>query len=285
VIWKIRDQTLDVSQRTLVMGVLNVTPDSFSDGGKFFPPEKAVAHGIEMADAGADIIDVGGESTRPNAEPVGEKEEWQRVLPVIEALSSKISAPISVDTTKARVAKAALEAGASIINDISALRFDEKMVEIAREFRAGVVLMHMQGTPKTMQNAPKYDDVVAEIIEFLRDRIEFCVKNGVEFERIAVDPGIGFGKTVGHNVEILQKLGAFSVLERPILVGPSRKSFLGKLLGLPRMVRGEREPSERIFATAAAVSCAILRGAHVVRVHDVAEMRDVAQICDALKQS
>lgn len=254
------------------MGVLNVTPDSFSDGGKFHDIDDAIAHGAAMVEAGADIIDIGGESTRPEASPVCADEELRRVLPVILALSKHV---ISIDTTKALVAEAALATGAQIVNDISALRADPRMVKVVQGAGAGLVLMHMQGTPETMQQNPKYTDVVAEVGEFLAERIRFARSQGVKKSQIAVDPGIGFGKTVNHNLQLLAKIESFQALGCPILAGTSRKSFIGKQLG--------REPHERIWGTAATVAWAVAHGVGIVRVHDVAEMRDVVRMVEAIQ--
>jgi dihydropteroate synthase len=259
---------------TLIMGVLNVTPDSFSDGGKFSDVERAVTHAREMAVAGADIIDVGGESTRPGAEPVGAEEELRRVVPVIERLRDLL---VSIDTTKAVVAEQALAAGARIVNDISALRFDPRMVEVVRDAGAGVVLMHMQGTPQTMQKNPRYDDVVAEVRAFFAERIEFGEAHGLKKSQIAVDPGIGFGKTVEHNLELLARLEEFGTLGCPVLVGTSRKAFIGKVLAC--------EADARLWGTAATVAWAVAHGAHIVRVHDVSEMAHVVRMVEALEQA
>jgi dihydropteroate synthase len=278
--------------RVLVMGVLNVTPDSFSDGGRYLDVEPAVERARQMATAGADIIDVGGQSTRPGAEPVSEEEELRRVLPVIERLAVaphpdplSISGErevqrtgegwvISIDTTKAVVAARALAAGARIVNDVSALRSDTGMADVVREHGAGVVLMHMQGTPATMQQNPSYRDVVAEVRGFLAERIEFAVARGIQKTQMAVDPGIGFGKTVEHNIELLARLQEFRSLGCPVLVGASRKSFIGKLLN--------RQPHERLAGSLAVAAWAVLRGANILRVHDVTETLDVAKICAAL---
>jgi dihydropteroate synthase len=257
--------------RPLIMGVLNVTPDSFSDGGQFLDLDRAVAHAREMIAAGADIIDIGGESTRPGAAPVGADEELRRVIPVIERLPGVL---VSIDTTKAVVAERALAAGARIVNDISALRFDARMPEVIGP--AGVVLMHMQGTPATMQQSPRYDDVVAEVREFLRERIAFAEARGIRKTQIAVDPGIGFGKTVAHNLALLARLEAFAELGCPVLVGTSRKSFIGQVL--------DRAPAERLWGTAATVAWAVAHGAGIVRVHDVAAMRDVVRMTAAIRK-
>jgi len=263
------------------MGVLNVTPDSFSDGGKFLGVDLAVEQAREMARAGADIIDVGGESTRPGAAAVSAEEELGRVLPVIERLRDMV---VSVDTTKVVVAEQALAAGARIVNDISALRFDSRMVEVVRDAGAGVVLMHMQGTPRTMQQSPHYDDVIAEVRSFLAERVAFAESHGLKKSQIAVDPGIGFGKTVAHNLQILARLGEFGSLGCPLLVGTSRKSFIGKLLG--QREAGRRPGMDgRLWGTAATVAWAVAQGAQVVRVHDVAEMTDVVRMVEAVKQA
>jgi len=280
--------------RTLVMGVLNVTPDSFSDGGRFFDVGQAVKHGRDMAAAGADVIDVGGESTRPGARSVSPEEELRRVLPVVERLSVALGVSarpgrqspitdhqspvtISVDTTKAVVAEQVLEAGARIVNDISALRSDERMAEVVREHSAGVVLMHMRGTPRTMQENPHYADVVEEVSGFLRARVAFAVGQGIEKRQIAIDPGIGFGKTVEHNLKLLAHMAEFQVLGCAAMVGTSRKSFIGKVLN--------RKPHERLWGTAATVAWAVAHGANVVRVHDVAEIVDVVRMIEAVRSA
>ena len=260
--------------RTRVMGVLNVTPDSFSDGGKFLDVERAVAHAEAMAEAGADIIDVGGESSRPGAASVSVEEELRRVVPVIERLRGP---PVSVDTTKAVVAEKALAAGARIVNDISALRFDARLLEVVRDFGAGLVLMHMLGTPRTMQENPQYGDVVAEVRGFLAERIAFAEGRGLKKTQIAVDPGIGFGKTVEHNLKLLAHVEEFGSLGCAVMVGPSRKSFIGKLLN--------REPHQRLWGTMAAVAWAVAHGVNVVRVHDVAETVDVVRMIEALRRA
>jgi len=263
------------------MGVLNVTPDSFSDGGKFLDVDRAVAHARDMAKAGADIIDVGGESTRPGATSVSTDEELGRVLPVIECLRDLV---ISVDTTKAAVAEKALVAGARIVNDVSALRFDPRMAETVCTAGAGLVLMHMQGTPQTMQQQPRYDDVVAEVISFLAGRIAFAEAQGLKKTQIAVDPGIGFGKTVADNLRLLAHLEEFSSLGCPVLVGTSRKSFIGKVL-VPVGAGPAREANGRLWGTAATVAWAVAHGARILRVHDVAEMSDVVRMVEAVQQA
>jgi len=265
-----------LGRRTLVMGILNVTPDSFSDGGQFFSLESAVERARQLIREGADIIDVGGESSRPGAQPVPVEEELRRVVPVIRAIRKESSVPISVDTYKAAVAAAALEAGANIINDISALRFDSQMVKVVAQARVPVVLMHMQGEPRTMQQNPVYTDVVREIKEFLAERIAFAQAHGVQ--HIIIDPGIGFGKTVAHNIEILRRLGELQELGRPILIGTSRKSFIGRL--------GSATPlpvNQRLEGTIASTVIAVCNGAQIVRVHDVAPMKRALAIVDAVR--
>ena len=260
------------------MGIVNVTPDSFSDGGGCFSREQAVAHGLRLADEGADIIDIGGESTRPGAVPISAAEEIQRVLPVIEELAGKIDVPLSIDTTKADVARRAIEAGAEIVNDVSALRFDPEMGDVVAACRVPVVLMHMRGTPRTMQHDIHYQSLIDDIREFLEERIEYAVSVGIALENIIIDPGIGFGKSLEKdNLSILKNLAAFTALGRPILVGTSRKGFIGKLLGTP--------VHEREEGTAATVAIAIYNGAHMVRVHDVKRMKMVAAVANAIKKS
>ncbi len=264
----------DFASRTHLVGVLNVTPDSFSDGGKYFDRSAAIEQGIRMAEEGADIIDIGGESTRPGSDPIPLDEELRRVLPVITELSGKVNVPISIDTYKPAVARKALEAGATIINDISGLTFDPEMPGIAAEYGATVVIMHIKGLPKTMQENPRYDDVVSEIKAFLEERIHRAEEHGVN--QIIIDPGIGFGKNVGHNLEILRRLNELRELGYPVMVGPSRKSFIGMILNLP--------VDSRLEGTAAAVAVSILNGANLVRVHDVLAMKRVALIVDAVKR-
>jgi dihydropteroate synthase len=268
-------KTIDCSSRTHLMGILNVTPDSFSDGGRYFDLENAVAQGEKLATDGADMVDIGGESTRPGADPLPLNEEIRRVVPVIEQLARRIDIPISVDTYKSQVANAALEAGACIVNDISGLTSDPQMLAVVLRQRATVVLMHMAGTPRTMQENPHYVDVVQEVREFLAGQATLAHKAGVK--QIIVDPGIGFGKNLNHNFELMRNLRACSPPGYPVLVGPSRKSFIGKILQL--------KIDERLEGTAAAVAACILRGAHIVRVHDVKEMKRVALVADALKDT
>ncbi len=270
-----RGKVLELGSRTHVMGILNVTPDSFSDGGQFADAGKALAHALEMAASGADIIDVGGESTRPGSEPLSEAEELRRIIPIIERLSSELAIPISVDTYKATVAKKALEAGASIVNDISGLRFSPDMAKIAASYGAAVIIMHTKGTPRDMQQNPVYADVVEEVLSYLDEGIEIALKAGVNREKILIDPGIGFGKTLEHNLEILRRLDEFRGLGRPLVLGTSRKKFIGTVLDIP-------VPAERAFGTAATVALGIERGACIVRVHDVAAMAQAARMTDAI---
>ncbi|RPI37134.1 MAG: dihydropteroate synthase [Nitrospiraceae bacterium] len=268
---------LDLDKRTHIMGILNITPDSFSDGGLHFDRSEAVEHALRMVADGADMLDIGGESTRPGSEPVSLDEELRRTVPVIEALAKKISVPISIDTYKSKVALRALEAGASIVNDISGMRFDPEMPEVVARFKVPVVIMHMKGTPKDMQMNPTYDAVIPEIIDYFNESIRLAVQAGISEDMIILDPGIGFGKTFEHNLEIINNLDQLLPLKKPLLVGPSRKAFLGKILGgLP--------PQERIEGTAASVAISIIKGAHIVRVHDVKEMARVVKVADAIKQ-
>ena len=268
---------LDFSAGCVVMGVLNVTPDSFSDGGQFFDTDKAIEHGLQMAGNGAAIIDIGGESTRPSSAPISADEQIKRAIPVIEALAKKIDVPISIDTKRQEVAKAALEAGASMINDITALS-DERMGELAAEQQVPVILMHMQGTPATMQTEPKYEDVVGEVLEFLLGRAKRAEQFGISKEKIFIDPGIGFGKTLEHNLLLLRNIDKFVVSGYRVLVGPSRKSFIGQ-------ITGKEKPAERIFGTAASVALCAAAGVSIVRVHDVAEMIDVVKLVNAISCS
>ena len=268
-------QTFDFAERTYVMGILNITPDSFSDGGRFLNHGEALDHAKQMVDEGADIIDVGGESTRPGAQPASLEEEYGRVIPFIEKLASQVEVPISIDTTKAEVAKDALEAGAAIINDISALRFDPQMASLASEQGVPVVLMHMRGTSETMQHHLVYDSLISEIHSFLKERIEYAESVGIDSQKIIIDPGIGFGKSVPDgNLSIIKNLSSFKDLGKPILVGTSRKAFIGNVLNL-----GVEEREE---GTAATISLAISNGAHIVRVHDVGKMKRVVKMVDAI---
>ena len=273
--WMVKDHILPVEERVLVMGVLNLTPDSFSDGGRHLGLDAAVARAEAIEAEGADLLDIGGESSRPGSLPISLEEQLARVLPVITALAGRMRIPISVDTTKAEVARRALELGASIINDISALRGDPEMAGVVARAGAGLILMHMQGTPATMQERPSYDGVVEEVLDFFRSRVKSAEAVGIDRERIAVDPGLGFGKTLEHNLALLGGLSTFAELGRPIVIGPSRKAFVGTILS--------RSVSEREWGTAAAIAAGILHGAHVVRVHSVAEMKDVARMSEAIR--
>ncbi len=269
-------RTLDTEARPLVMGVLNVTPDSFSDGGRFYTHRAAVEHARAMCAEGADIIDVGGESTRPGSEPVSVQEEIDRTLPVIRELVGQVDVPVSIDTQKSAVAEPALDAGAELINDVSALRTDPDMAALAADRGAPVVLMHMQGTPRTMQRDPTYEEVVCAVIGWLRQRMDCALEAGIGKEKLIVDPGFGFGKALGHNLELLRRLHEFHSLGRPLMVGTSRKSMLGMILDLP--------VEERLFGTLATLACAALAGCHVVRVHDVRPAREVMQVCEAIRR-
>jgi dihydropteroate synthase len=275
-VWRFGDHTLDCRARTHVMGILNVTPDSFSDGGQFLDPEEAVRAGMAMAEAGADIIDVGGESTRPGSDPVPVEEELQRVVPVVKRLTAEVVVPISIDTRRAAVAEAALDAGAVIVNDVTAGR-DGSMFPVVREAGAGLVLMHMLGEPKTMQENPRYDDVVAEVRAYLQQRVVAAGAAGIEHDRLAVDPGLGFGKTLQHNLTLMRRVGDFSELRLPVLVGPSRKSFVGQVTGA--------DVDDRLAGTAGAVAWLAVHGAHLVRVHDVGDMVRVVRMVDAIREA
>lgn len=272
--WLCGSRVIKILERPHIMGILNVTPDSFSDGAAYMEPERAVERALEMEEEGADSIDIGGESTRPFAEPVSELEELNRVIPVIEMLAGRLSIPISIDTWKSSVARSALQAGAEIVNDVSGGTFDPGMLEVVASSGAGLVVMHTRGRPQEMQLETSYRSLVPEIIDFLRDRIEHAESCGIPRERIVVDPGIGFGKSTEGNLEILRRLSEFSVLGRPLLIGTSRKSFIGKVLG--------RQVGERLFGTAATVALAVAGGASIVRVHDVGEMRDAALMAHAV---
>jgi dihydropteroate synthase len=256
------------------MGILNVTPDSFSDGGRFFKLEEAISQGMRLAGEGADIIDIGGESTRPGSEPVSLEEELRRVIPVIQELAKRIDTPISIDTYKSRVAKEALDSGASMVNDISALRFDPEMIKILAEYKAPVVLMHIKGTPKNMQDNPQYQNVVEEIKTHLEDSIKMAKEAGIDENKIIVDPGIGFGKTLEDNLKILKNLKEFASMGRPILIGVSRKSFIGKIFDLPA--------EQRLEGSLVALAVSITSGANILRVHDVKESKRVARLVDSI---
>ncbi len=268
----------DFSARTYIMGILNITPDSFSDGGLYLDQEHAVKQAVRMLKDGADIIDIGGESTRPGAKRISAREEIKRVVPVIKAVSGKVNVPISIDTYKASVAEAALKAGASIINDISGLRFDSDMANVAAQHKVPVIIMHIQGTPGNMQKNPSYRALIPEITDYFHQGIAIARKAGIPDDMIILDPGIGFGKTVEHNLEILKCLGDFSGFEKPLLLGHSRKSFIGKILD-------DLPVSERLEGTSAAAAIGIMNGADIIRVHDVKEMVRVAAIADRIKRS
>jgi dihydropteroate synthase len=276
---------LELGRRTCIMGIVNVTPDSFSDGGRFLDPRNAVAQGLRLAAEGADIIDIGGESTRPFSESVSADEEIRRVVPVIAELAQQIRIPISIDTSKAAVARRALEAGAAMLNDITALRSDDGLAAVAAEFGVPVILMHMRGEPRTMQVAPHYDDLVGEICSFLQEAADAAERRGVARERLITDPGIGFGKTAEHNLQLIRRLADFAGLGLPLLVGPSRKSFIR------RLVKPEGEPDippDRPVVetgTQAAVAASVFNGAHIVRVHDVANTVATVKVADAILNS
>jgi len=275
--------SLELDGRTCIMGILNVTPDSFSDGGRFFNQADAVAHGEKIVKEGADIIDIGGESTRPFSAPISAEEESRRVIPVIEKLAKKVSVPISIDTTKACVAKRAIEAGASIINDVSALRFDHKMADVAAEYGVPVILMHLSGTPCTMQVSPDYGNVVREIKDFLEDAVKRAEQKGIIRSQIIIDPGLGFGKTVEHNLVIINRLDEFKTLDLPILIGPSRKAFIRNIIKNNKIKNLNPDDILVETGTAAAVAAAVLHGANIVRVHDVPNAWAALKIIDAIK--
>ncbi len=273
--WQVRDRRLEFD-KTLLMGVLNLTSDSFSDGGKFLDPEKATQQGLKLVREGADLLDLGAESTRPGARPVSSDEELGRLLPVLRALRSQVIVPISIDTTKPEVAEACLEEGAHIINDVSGLKDSgAAMAETVRRFEAGIILMHRRGTPQTMQQFADYQDVTKEVIRELQASIEMALDHGVKPEQIVVDPGLGFAKTAGQNVEILNEIEKFHALGFPLLLGPSRKSFIGELTG--------REVAEREFGTAAVVTYAVLKRVQMIRVHEVGAMRDAVCVAEVLR--
>jgi dihydropteroate synthase len=274
----LREQTFEWGKRTYLMGILNVTPDSFSDGGEFNNLEAALLQAKKLVAQGADILDVGGQSTRPGARQISLAEEWQRVIPAITALRSELAIPISIDTTNAAIAQAAVEAGADLVNDISGGTFDEQMFPVVAQLGVPLILMHLRGTPQTMQQLTEYGDLVGEVYQFLAGQIDRALKAGIERSRLIADPGIGFAKTYEQNLELLRRLPEFCALGVPILVGPSRKSFIGHLLNQP-------EPKLRLWGTAAACCGAIAGGADILRVHDVAPMLDVCRVADALWRS
>lgn len=272
-----RNFSLNLTARTHIMGVVNTTPDSFSDGGLFFDGDVAVAHALRLVEEGADIIDIGGESTRPGSDPVSPDEELRRTIPVIRAVSRAVSVPVSIDTCKADVARQALDAGASMVNDISGLRFDPEMADVVARAGVPVIVMHIRGKPKVMQVNPTYGALIPEVTAYLRESIAIAAKAGTPPGMVMIDPGIGFGKTFDHNLQIIRDLGEFLKLGHPVVIGVSRKAFLGKILG-------DAPPSERLEGTAAAVAISIFNGAHIVRVHDVREMARVARVADAVRR-
>jgi dihydropteroate synthase len=275
---------LEIGRRTLVMGILNVTPDSFSDGGKFYTYNSAVAHAEKLCEEGADILDIGGESTRPFSREVPEEAEIQRVLPIIEHLAKRVGVPISIDTTKTGVAKRALDAGASIINDISALRMDPSLADLAAQKKVPVILMHMKGIPGTMQVNPHYDDLIGELKTFLSERIEFAVNKGIERSKIIIDPGIGFGKNTNHNLQIIRNLSELKQLDIPILIGPSRKAFIRNTLKKNFFKDFSPDAPEVETGTQAVISASILNGAHIVRVHNVADTITTVKLINAIQE-
>ncbi len=259
------------AERPLLMGVVNVTPDSFSDGGLYFTPERAIVHAKDLEKAGADIVDIGGESSRPSSQPISLEEELRRVVPVIKAIAPELKILISIDTYKAKVAQAAIEAGAKIVNDISALRFDEDMAKVVADYKTLVVLMHMKGTPKDMQINPYYENVLQEVYDFLAERIDYALTQGIDKVQIAIDPGIGFGKRLEDNLRLIKHLSFFKTLGRPILLGPSRKTFIGKVLNI-------EVPAQRDIGTLGVVALATLLGVDIIRVHAVKEARQIVKI-------
>jgi dihydropteroate synthase len=279
------EHRLDLGRRTCIMGVLNVTPDSFSDGGKFFTVDDAVTQGYKLFEDGAAILDIGGESTRPFSDAVSEEEEIYRVVPVIERLSKQISIPISIDTTKAVVAEHAIKAGASMINDISSLRFDPDMANVVADYEVPVILMHMLGNPKTMQIEPKYDDLITQIKAFFENAIEQAESKGISRSKIIIDPGIGFGKTSDHNLLLIKDLHEFKMFNVPILIGTSRKAFIRNLLKYETVEDVHPHSGIVETGTQASVAAAVLNGAHIVRVHDVANTRITVKIIDAIKNA
>lgn len=270
-----RKKTLTLGKRTLLMGILNVTPDSFSDGGLFFDKEKAVAHGLRMAEEGADILDIGGESSRPGSKPLELEEELRRVIPVIEALTKEVNLPISIDTYKSPVAQKAIEAGAEIINDISGLHFDQNLAKVAAKEGTPLILMHIRGTPETMQKDVHYESLFSEVLQYLKDSIQMAESSGVDPEQIIVDPGIGFGKTLQDNLLIIKNLYEFRVLGKPILLGTSRKSFIGKILNVGT--------NERLEGTLSSIAIGVLNGAHIIRSHDVLQAKKAITVADAIR--
>jgi dihydropteroate synthase len=277
--------SLDLGKHTQIMGILNVTPDSFSDSGKFFTLDDAVTQGQKLVEDGADILDIGGESTRPFSDIITAEEEIRRVVPVIEKLAKFVSIPISIDTTKAGVARQAIEAGACMINDVAALRFDPEMADVAAEYGVPVILMHMLGTPKNMQISPTYDDLIEEIKAFLKNAIDYAQNKGISRSKLIIDPGIGFGKTVEHNLLLIKHLHEFKTLDVPILIGPSRKAFIRNILKDKTVEDINPDLTVVETGTQSAVAAAVLNGAHIVRVHNVANTRATVKIVDAVKNA
>ena len=271
-----KDRMIEFHAKPLIMGVVNVTPDSFFDGGRYVDTAAAVAHAVRLVEEGADLLDIGAESTRPGADVVNEAEECRRAIPVVAAVAKAVTVPISIDTSKAAVARRALDAGAILVNDVTALRGDPAMVDVVARTGAGIVLMHMNGMPRTMQQAPYYDDVVGEISDFFEERIRYAMAHGIVRRQIILDPGIGFGKLLVHNLTLLAQLRHFLQFECPLLIGVSHKAFLGQLV--------DRPVQERQWATAAAVAMAVDRGAGILRVHDVKGMKDVVRVAAAISQ-
>ncbi|MEJ2545615.1 MAG: dihydropteroate synthase [Calditrichaceae bacterium] len=274
-VWEFNKNKLEFNQSPFIMGILNVTPDSFSDGGKFFSDESAVQHALAMIDEGADIIDIGGESTRPGSDPISIQEELNRVLPVITAIRKYSNIPISIDTYKSKVAEAALGAGANIVNDISGCSIDDKMPEIVKKYNSPIILMHIKGTPKNMQMNPEYEDVVGEVYNFLNNQIQILKK--ADLDKIAIDPGIGFGKRLEDNLKLLNNLESFKFLGKPVLIGASRKSFLGHVL--------DKEVDLRLYGSLSVAVLSVLKGADIIRVHDVAETKDVLKVIKSIRSA
>jgi dihydropteroate synthase len=274
--WRLPDRVLSIGRRPLVMGIVNVTPDSFSDGGLYADEDAAVAHGLRLIEEGADLLDIGGESTQPGAEPVPLGEELRRVVPVVKQLANRIVVPLSIDTSKAEVARACLAAGASIVNDVTALAGDPAMGDVAKAAKAGVILMHMRGTPQTMQHDPHYDDVVADVSLFLEERLQAAAKMGIAAQSVALDPGIGFGKKTAHNLQLVARLASLQRLGRPVCLGVSRKGFISRTLG--------QDGQSRLIGSLALLCHALSRNAvQIIRVHDVKETRDVVSMWEAIE--
>jgi len=269
--------SLPIEDRTCIMGILNVTPDSFTDGGKYLDPERARLRCLEMAAEGADIIDIGGESSRPGSERISTEEELRRVMPVIKTVRDAVDIPLSIDTCKSEVARAALDEGVQVVNDITAVNGDPRIAEVISAKGAGVVLMHMKGTPEDMQDAPSYSDTMNEICSYLKEAVDLARQKGISSDKIMIDPGIGFGKRIEDNLSILKGLQHFKKIGQPVLIGVSRKSFIGSITG--------KEPEERIYGTAAACAAAVMNGADILRVHDIDAMRDVARVAEGIAGS